>query len=202
MIKHISELSKLMNIIEADIIKAFMETNPDLLCNEQYIAEKHFDILREAYNRHLERVAPTIEPISISDFNYTGSGVYFLFDEYETIIYIGQSVNIQKRCIEHTKDKYFCSIGYLPISSEFELLMTEDANIKHYKPSLNKVEPFTPYSLLKTFIQMNEFEGIKMDKLPKIRRSYKQIRQQKKKRTGTKPRKSMIKKSYWKSIGK
>lgn len=64
------------------------------------------------------------------------TGVYFLFLSGE-IVYIGQSINIMKRLIEHDFDgKVFDSFGYLEFEKKY-LNYEERRLIKLYRPRYN-----------------------------------------------------------------
>lgn len=69
---------------------------------------------------------------------HTPPGVYFLCDS-DRIVYIGKSLNIQDRIVEHKKDldKVFNSVYFLCCHIA-QLLKVEEACIKYFQPELNK----------------------------------------------------------------
>jgi hypothetical protein len=64
-------------------------------------------------------------------------GVYFLFYKKE-LVYIGQSVDIEKRIQEHTQNKVFDEYSYKRVC-ERDLNKVEKACIEYYNPKLNIV---------------------------------------------------------------
>ncbi len=74
-------------------------------------------------------------------------GVYYLHDDTGNVIYVGKSINIQKRIIEHFSDHTDKSnrlqhlvhdITYQVLDSELIALIVEDNEIKKLKPTVNK----------------------------------------------------------------
>ncbi len=83
-------------------------------------------------------------------------GVYYLHDTEGTVIYVGKSINIQKRLFEHFKDKTtkgdklqqsVFDFSYEETGSELVALLLEDYEIKRLKPAINKAQrkTFFPY---------------------------------------------------------
>ncbi len=83
-------------------------------------------------------------------------GVYYLHDKQGDVIYVGKSINIQKRIFEHFKDKTtkgdqfqqaVADISYEETGSELVALLLEDSEIKRIKPRVNKAQrkTFFPY---------------------------------------------------------
>jgi len=64
------------------------------------------------------------------------SGCYFLYQNNE-IIYIGISVDINKRLIEHKRSKNFDYIKYIITSDFLEAIKLESYFINKHKPKLN-----------------------------------------------------------------
>lgn len=62
-------------------------------------------------------------------------GIYFLWD-VDTIVYIGQSIDIDKRISEHRKNKKFSHYSYIECSKK-DLNKLESSYIKTYNPILN-----------------------------------------------------------------
>jgi DNA polymerase III subunit epsilon len=83
-------------------------------------------------------------------------GVYYMYDEVGKIVYIGKSINIQKRMFEHFADKtekglkLFNSvhdIHYEVTGSELIALLLESAEIKKHLPRINRAQKkvYFPY---------------------------------------------------------
>jgi DNA polymerase III subunit epsilon len=83
-------------------------------------------------------------------------GVYYLHDKQGEVIYVGKSINIQKRIFEHFKDKTtkgdqfqhaVADISFEETGSELVALLLEDSEIKRIKPRVNKAQrkTFFPY---------------------------------------------------------
>jgi len=76
-------------------------------------------------------------------------GVYYLSNEYGKVVYIGKSINIKKRVIQHfvktTKkaanlQKHVHSIDYELTGSELISLLHESTEIKIHQPEINKIQ--------------------------------------------------------------
>jgi DNA polymerase III subunit epsilon len=85
-------------------------------------------------------------------------GVYYFHDKEGNVIYVGKSINIQKRIFEHFNDKtakgdklqqYVFDITFEETGSELVALLFEDAEIKKIKPVINKAQRKTyfPYCI-------------------------------------------------------
>ncbi len=83
-------------------------------------------------------------------------GVYYLHDKQGDVIYVGKSINIQKRIFEHFNDKTtkgdqfqlaVADISFEETGSELVALLLEDSEIKRIKPRVNKAQrkTFFPY---------------------------------------------------------
>jgi DNA polymerase III subunit epsilon len=83
-------------------------------------------------------------------------GVYYLHDKQGDVIYVGKSINIQKRIFEHFNDKTtkgdqfqqaVADISFEETGSELVALLLEDSEIKRLKPRVNKAQrkTFFPY---------------------------------------------------------
>lgn len=66
-------------------------------------------------------------------------GVYLLFDSEENLIYVGQSNNISRRLINHSrnKNKNWSYSYVIPIDYQQHRLFTESILIKYLKPKNN-----------------------------------------------------------------
>jgi DNA polymerase III subunit epsilon len=85
-------------------------------------------------------------------------GVYYMHDTEGAVIYVGKSINIQKRLFEHFSDKTtkgdkiqsgIADITYEETGSELVALLLEDFEIKRLKPRVNKAQRRTyfPYGV-------------------------------------------------------
>lgn len=64
------------------------------------------------------------------------SGVYFLIDDQDEVVYVGQSVNVFSRIAAHAQTKDFRCVSYIPCSlSQLDAL--ESHYINKFKPKLN-----------------------------------------------------------------
>lgn len=64
-------------------------------------------------------------------------GVYFLFNG-PSLVYIGQSTNIEGRVVSHRKDKVFDSYSYILIADDQERIEEEKLLIMKHNPIYNK----------------------------------------------------------------
>jgi DNA polymerase-3 subunit epsilon len=95
----------------------------------------------------LTSLAPSLNPKTIADLP-EATGVYYLYDVDGKIIYIGKSVNIRKRVLDHTarpKTKratemlsQIADIGFELTGSELIALLVEADAIKEHLPKYNK----------------------------------------------------------------
>lgn len=112
-------------------------------------------------------------------------GVYYLKNAYGKIVYIGKSINIKKRVIQHFSkttrkaenlQKQVNSIDYELTGSELVSLLLESHEIKIHQPSINKIQrnAYFPY-----FIHHYKDEAgyirFKLEKNSNKRRKDKQI---------------------------
>lgn len=95
----------------------------------------------------LTSLAPNLNPKTIANLP-EATGVYYLYDADGTIIYIGKSVNIRRRVLDHTarpKTKraaemlsQIADIGFELTGSELIALLVEADAIKEHLPKYNK----------------------------------------------------------------
>jgi len=64
--------------------------------------------------------------------------IYFLFDEENSLVYIGKTININKRIEDHIPNKRFSSYSFICVDID-KLDNIERKLIKTYKPVLNKI---------------------------------------------------------------
>jgi DNA polymerase-3 subunit epsilon len=83
-------------------------------------------------------------------------GIYYFYDKTGEVVYVGKSINIQKRIFEHFNDKtpkgdklqnHVFDISFEITGSELIALLLEDYEIKRLKPDINKAQrkTFFPY---------------------------------------------------------
>lgn len=85
-------------------------------------------------------------------------GIYYFYDKNGEVIYVGKSINIQKRIFEHFGDKTtkgdklqkgVFSFSFEETGSELVALLLEDYEIKRLKPAINRAQRRTyfPYGV-------------------------------------------------------
>jgi len=75
--------------------------------------------------------------IDYNESNKNDGGCYFLYENDE-IIYIGVSINIRKRLIQHKGDrKKWDFVKYIPCTDYLEAIKIESYYINKFKPKLN-----------------------------------------------------------------
>jgi DNA polymerase III subunit epsilon len=83
----------------------------------------------------------------------TTAGVYYFYNEYERVIYVGKSINIQARVKQHFSDftpKYeklfqrVKMIDFVETGTEILALLLEDYEIKSLGPEINKAQRNKP----------------------------------------------------------
>ena len=83
-----------------------------------------------------------------------GPGVYYLHNVYNKIIYIGKSINIKKRVMQHFSKatqkaerlaKMVTDITFEETGNELIALLLESHEIKAYKPEINKAQRTNAY---------------------------------------------------------
>lgn len=84
---------------------------------------------------------PEVSSLFKESFESTGdfSGLYFLFHD-ETVVYVGQSLNVFCRVSRHMENKVFNRFAVLRCKPE-ELLELESIYISVLKPMYNKTDP-------------------------------------------------------------
>ena len=95
----------------------------------------------------LSTLAPNLNPKTIADLP-EAAGVYYFYDNEGKIIYVGKSVNIRRRVLDHTarpKTKratemlsHLADIGFELTGSELIALLIEADAIKEHLPKYNK----------------------------------------------------------------
>jgi len=98
---------------------------------------------------------PELKRSTIEDLP-TESGVYYLFNDKNELIYIGKSLNIQKRIIQHLQKsnnismnemrQHIVEITYELTGSELIALLLESAEIKKHKPLFNRQQKRTLFT--------------------------------------------------------
>jgi len=76
-------------------------------------------------------------------------GVYYFHDRFGDVIYVGKSINIQKRIAEHFQDKthkaallqqYAQEVSFELTGSELAALLLESSEIKRIRPMINRAQ--------------------------------------------------------------
>lgn len=144
--KELRELEKIVNLdvqmINKIIIRFYDYYGINLAVNVYgtiYILEDYFLAIIEEYKRLETFIIPVEEARELKSERVTvfnGNYIYFLFDE-NTLVYIGQSVNIAGRIPSHLQDKVFDSVFFREIPAD-EKLLIESINIKFYLPKYNR----------------------------------------------------------------
>jgi DNA polymerase-3 subunit epsilon len=112
-------------------------------------------------------------------------GVYYFFNEYGKAVYIGKSINIKKRVVQHfvktTKkaenlQKHVHSIDFQLTGSELVSLLHESREIKLHHPEINKVQKnkHFPY-FIHHFKDEFGYMRLRIEKTSKLRRQGKNI---------------------------
>lgn len=102
------------------------------------------------------------------------AGVYFFYNEKKDLVYIGKSINIKKRVIQHFSGKdrkslkiqnYVKFIKYEETGSELIALLHESQLIKDYKPIFNRAQRKSvfQYGLYQT--DVNNYIGLHIKKI-------------------------------------
>lgn len=77
------------------------------------------------------------------------AGVYYFHDEHGNVVYVGKSINIKKRVMEHFAkttpkasklQKYVADISYEITGSELVALLYESVEIKRLRPPINRAQ--------------------------------------------------------------
>ena len=102
--------------------------------------------MKEVINTTVD-VLDTITEYSVS--NISSPSVYFLFNEYNEVIYIGSSVAPFSRVTQHSHDSIIPFITFKIISlnksGDACLATLEARNILKYKPKFNKMLPYNRF---------------------------------------------------------
>ena len=92
------------------------------------------------------------------------AGVYYLHNSYNQVIYVGKSINIKKRVMQHFSKttqkaerlaRMVCDISYEETGSDLIAMLLESYEIKALKPEVNKAQrtneyPYFIYSYIDT----------------------------------------------------
>jgi DNA polymerase-3 subunit epsilon len=101
-------------------------------------------------------------------------GVYYLHDAAGEVIYVGKSLNIQKRIFEHFSDltakgeklrQGVVDISYEVTGSELVALLLESAEIKRLLPRINRAQRMRTFSAcIFTYIDQNGYRCLAVNK--------------------------------------
>lgn len=94
-------------------------------------------------------------------------GVYYFYNIYGTIIYVGKSINIKKRVMQHfggldgKTDKFIAKVAdiqYTLTGSELMALLLESSEIKRLHPEINKAQRSRDYPYhVHTYINKSDY---------------------------------------------
>ncbi len=112
-------------------------------------------------------------------------GVYYFTNDYEKIVYIGKSINIKKRIIQHFSktnkkseelQKQVHSIDFELTGSELIALLKESFDIKKHQPNINKAQKNVNFPYFLHYFQDEEgYIRFKIEKNSKLRKKGKNI---------------------------
>src|SRR5690554_194933 len=108
-------------------------------------------------------------------------GVYFFYDEKGNLIYIGKSINLRKRVLQHFcgKDRKSLNIQTFTKHIEFETTGSELIALLHESDLIKKHQPIYNRTQRKTIFQyglyLNDFQGYKSLNIEKINPDKKEI---------------------------
>ena len=153
----------------ADVM-ATVEVFNKILASEQNVEQAEAFINRGLKENQLPN-GLTLEKLHLLP---ESCGIYYFHDKEGDVIYVGKSINIQKRIFEHFNDKttkgdklqkYVFDITYEETGSELIALLLEDAEIKKIKPVINKAQRKTyfPYGVYSYIDEMGyvRFHAVK-----------------------------------------
>lgn len=109
------------------------------------------------------------------------SGVYFFYDENDNLIYVGKSVNIKKRVLQHFsgKDRKSIKIQTFTKRIEYELTGSELIALLHESELIKKHQPIYNRAQRKSIFQyglyVDVFDGYKCLSIEKINENKKEI---------------------------
>ncbi|MGB3107438.1 GIY-YIG nuclease family protein [Sphingobacterium siyangense] len=81
-------------------------------------------------------------------------GVYYIYDKYDALIYVGKSIDIRNRLLQHFRSTDFkerkiqraaCRVGFELTGHELLALLHESDLIKKYQPYYNRAQRRTHY---------------------------------------------------------
>lgn len=115
------------------------------------LSDEHGQFTTQQLIRQGVQTTKLPQNISIDQINALpeSTGLYYMYNTYGTIIYIGKSINIKKRVLQHfsghdkKSDKLMsrvADITHLHTGSELIALLLESSEIKIHQPEINKVQ--------------------------------------------------------------
>jgi hypothetical protein len=156
------ELGNLKKVTNISIPLMFrsMRKHVNVIGSNAYVNEDVYKVLMSYYSTLHTRIVDinkiqktTVIPI------VPGYYVYFLFN-LDEVIYIGQSGDLLGRLAAHKCDKKFDSVYYLNFDTPHEMHITEQVNIRHYRPDLNKNDfADGKVALFKHLVDLIEYEN-------------------------------------------
>lgn len=105
------------------------------------------DRLTLASVAEIPKIPPLLDPQVFRDLPKEVTGVYYIYDQSDTLIYIGKAINIRQRILSHFNDKSrkernmfaeTANIKYEITGSELIALLLESDEIKKHQPKYNR----------------------------------------------------------------
>lgn len=144
----LSNLKRHFGIVADRSHRAMDDTMATVAVFERILAEQGGKTIKSLLNKGV-RESKLPAGISIETLHALpeACGVYYLHDEQGTVIYVGKSLNIQKRLFEHFADlsskgeklrQGVADISFEVTGSELAALLLESAEIKRLQPRVNR----------------------------------------------------------------
>lgn len=144
----LSNLKRHFGIVAERSHRAMDDTMATVAVFERILAEQGGKTIKSLLNKGV-RESKLPAGISIETLHALpeACGVYYLHDEQGTVIYVGKSLNIQKRLFEHFADlspkgeklrQGVADISFEVTGSELAALLLESAEIKRLQPRVNR----------------------------------------------------------------
>ena len=148
--KHdLGSLSKYYSLTIKNRHRAFDDAYATTLIFHQLIQKNEgTEIALDLINRGIKG-AKLPSSISLEDLHALPetTGVYYFHDRFDNIIYVGKSINIQSRVMQHFAEftqksaslyQQVCKVSYTETGSELVALLHENHEIKRLNPQINK----------------------------------------------------------------
>jgi DNA polymerase-3 subunit epsilon len=104
-------------------------------------------------------------------------GVYYMYNRYNRVLYVGKSINIKKRMMQHFGDntrktdrmlQEVKDIDYVETGHELLAIIFESYEIKNLHPEINKTQKTKEYPyFIYTYSDQDEYINFAIDKISK-----------------------------------